>query len=339
MAYSYKKYEESDAVRNAQDALKNQAASKPGQYTSQWQQQLDDIMGKIQNREKFTYDVNGDALYNQYKDQYVRNGKLAMQDTMGQAAALTGGYGNSYAQQVGQQTYQGYLTGLTDKIPELYQMALNKYQMDGDALQKQYAILGDREQQDYGRYQDALSSWQNDRNFLYDQYNQERALDYGRYTDDRNNDYSRWQDNAARAQAQVEYLLSIGVRPSDDLLAASGLDKQYVDGKISQWQNSQIGNGGSGGGKSSLGGIADLEDVYRQLKSSGASQSELDSLLKSAISDGSVSELEANELRDKRWGYGAQRSGGNYRSTGTSKSTDKGGGGAVRKPTLMNQWK
>lgn len=251
MAYSYKKYEESDAVRNAQDALKNQAASKPGQYTSQWQQQLDDIMGKIQNREKFTYDVNGDALYNQYKDQYVRNGKLAMQDTMGQAAALTGGYGNSYAQQVGQQTYQGYLTGLTDKIPELYQMALNKYQMDGDALQKQYAILGDREQQDYGRYQDALSAWQNDRNFLYDQYNQERTWDYGRYTDDRNNDYSVWQDNAARAQAQVEYLLSIGVTPSDELLEASGLDKQYVSGKLSQWQAAQAPQTGYGGSSSS----------------------------------------------------------------------------------------
>lgn len=330
MAYSYKKYEESDAVRNAQDALKNQAASKPGQYTSQWQQQLDDIMGKIQNREKFTYDVNGDALYNQYKNQYVRNGKLAMQDTMGQAAALTGGYGNSYAQQVGQQTYQGYLTGLTDKIPELYQMALNKYQMDGDALQKQYAILGDREQQDYGRYQDALSAWQNDRNFLYDRYNQERTWDYGRYTDDRNNDYSVWQDNAARAQAQVEYLLSIGVTPSDELLEASGLDKQYVSGKLSQWQAAQGGYGGPGSGKS---GVADFEAEYRQIKRNGATQRDLDVLLRSAIADGIISQDQATELRDERQNYRQ-----NYEGS-TAKNDKKKGGGLGGRTPLMNQWK
>jgi hypothetical protein len=32
---------------------------------------------------------------------------MAMMDTMGKAAGLTGGYGSPYAQQVGQQAYQG----------------------------------------------------------------------------------------------------------------------------------------------------------------------------------------------------------------------------------------
>ena len=86
--------------------------TKPGAYTSQWQGQLSDAIGKILDRKEFSYDVNSDALYQQYKDRYVQGGKMAMMDTLGQAATLTGGYGNSYAQAAGQQAYQGYLQGL-----------------------------------------------------------------------------------------------------------------------------------------------------------------------------------------------------------------------------------
>ena len=75
----------------------------------------------------FNYDVNEDALYQQLKDKYIQQGKLAMEDTIGKASAMTGGYGNSYAQSVGQQAYQGQLDNLNDNIPELYDMALARY--------------------------------------------------------------------------------------------------------------------------------------------------------------------------------------------------------------------
>ena len=103
-------------------------------YNSQWSDQINDLLDKYQNREDFAFDVDKDALYQQYKDQYIRNGKLAMADTMGQAAALTGGYGNSYAQSVGQQTYNQYLEGLNDRVPELYEMALEQYTRAGNDL-------------------------------------------------------------------------------------------------------------------------------------------------------------------------------------------------------------
>ena len=150
-------YVESDAVRLAKESLSS--LQKPGAYQSQWQKSLDDIIGKIQNREKFSYDLNGDALYQQYKDQYVTQGQQAMMDTMGQAAAMTGGYGNSYAQTAGQQTYQEYLQGLNDKVPELYQLALDQYNREGDELYNQYGLLSDRENTDYGRYRDTVSDY------------------------------------------------------------------------------------------------------------------------------------------------------------------------------------
>lgn len=106
-----------------------------------YNQKLNDLYAQIMNRPAFSFDLNKDALYQQLKDSYVENGRLAMMDTMGQAATLTGGYGNSYAQGVGQQAYQQYLQGLTDEIPDLYQMALNNYMMEGDAMYDQLAAL------------------------------------------------------------------------------------------------------------------------------------------------------------------------------------------------------
>ena len=104
-----------DAEKARQEALASDAA-KPGEYTSKWQQQLDAAMDKILNREAFSYDLNGDALYRQYKDRAVKNGRLAMMDTMGQAAAMTGGYGSSYAQSAGQQAQKRVLRQLPQEF-------------------------------------------------------------------------------------------------------------------------------------------------------------------------------------------------------------------------------
>lgn len=126
-------------------------------YQSTWQDQLKDTANKIINREKFSYDLNGDALYKQYKDRYIQQGKQAMMDTMGQAQAMTGGYGNSYAQTVGQQTYQGYLQGLNDQVPQLYQIALDKYTREGADMRDNMNMMMQQDNIDYGRYRDQLA--------------------------------------------------------------------------------------------------------------------------------------------------------------------------------------
>lgn len=197
--FIYGDYTESAAVKAAKDALDAQLAKKPGAYTSAWQNKLDEVLDKIQNREEFKYDLNGDALYQQYKDKYIQQGKMAMMDTMGQAAALTGGYGSSYAQSVGQQAYQEHLQGLNDKVPQLYQLALDKYKSDGDDLYNKYALLSDAESQDYGRYRDTVSDWQSEQDRLQGIYDSERNYDYNRYVDDRDYTYGIWSDAEDRA--------------------------------------------------------------------------------------------------------------------------------------------
>lgn len=105
-----------------------------------WYQTTQDLAGQIMDREPFEYDQNKDAMYQAYKDRYVSQGRKAMTDTMGQAAGLTGGYANSYAQNVGQQTYNDYLTKLHDQSLNLYDRALAAYNAEGQALQDKLGI-------------------------------------------------------------------------------------------------------------------------------------------------------------------------------------------------------
>ena len=181
--YEQRKYEESQAVKNAQASLEAIAGQKPGAYQSQYQPQIQNLTDQILNRGQFQYDLNGDALYNQYKDLYVGLGQQAMMDTMGQAAKLTGGYGNSYAQMAGQQAYHSYLQGLNDKVPELYQLALQRYNNEGQDLYNRYGLLSSQEEQAYNRFMNNYNMWNAERDWLAGRYDTERGFDYGGYRD------------------------------------------------------------------------------------------------------------------------------------------------------------
>ena len=193
--FSYGDYQQSESVTQAQAALNAALAAQPGAYQSKWQDQINSMIDRILNRESFSYNYNEDALYKQYAEQYARGGKLAMQDTMGQAAAMTGGYGSSYASTAGNQAYQEYMSQLNEVIPELYGMALNRYQMEGQEMYNRYGLLSDQEQQDYGRYQDSYNQWLAERDYAAGRYDSERNFDYGKYTDDRNFSYGVYADD------------------------------------------------------------------------------------------------------------------------------------------------
>lgn len=249
------KYVASDNVTAAQNYLQGIIDNKPGAYQSKYTDQLTGLYDRIMNREKFTYDLNGDMLYRQYADQYTRQGQMAMQDTMGQAAALTGGYGNSYAQTAGQQVFQGYLQALNDKVPELANAAYNRYAQEGADLQNQYALAQNAEQLDYGRYQDSLSQWQNERAFAQDAYNTAYSQDYTDYTNRLNmaqqalqmerEDAQQAQDMAYRtAMAMIQK----GLLPTDAMLTTAGLSKAdalALAKKYGYGKKSSSGGGGS----------------------------------------------------------------------------------------------
>lgn len=241
-AFEYDAYQPSDTVTQAEALLQQQLNQKPGSYQSQWQAQLDDTMNKILNREEFSYDLNGDALYQQYKDQYITQGKMAMMDTMGQAAAMTGGYGNSYALTAGQQMYQGHLQQLNEMVPELYQLALNQYNQEGADLYNQFAMLGDRENLDYNRYRDSVSDYYSELDRLYNQYNTERDYDYSKWADNRDFAYGQYSDDRA-----YEYQAGRDAVADQQWQAEFDEDKRRYDQEYNL-ALSKLNSGGSSGG-------------------------------------------------------------------------------------------
>ena len=106
--------------------------------------ELERLYAAITGRPAFSYDPASDPVYNSYAQSDQRRGRLAMRDTMGQAAALTGGYGSSYAQSVGQQQYDSYLQSLGEALPELYGMAWQRYNAEGDALKTAWELASER---------------------------------------------------------------------------------------------------------------------------------------------------------------------------------------------------
>jgi len=286
-------------------------------YADSYSGQLGDLYNKITNRSPFSYDASKDPLYQAYKDQYIQGGKLAMKDTMGQAAALTGGYSNTYGQQVGQQAYDAYLQNLGEVIPQLYNMAYQQYQDQGDALTKQYAMLGDLRDQEYNRYRDTLGDWENERAYA----TQLEAEDYRRRTAAENTAYSRQQDAYANLYAAIK---SSGYVPSDYELQAAGMTRAAADAiaaeyqrgvsmdertmALKEWSTYNSGGGSSGGGGGGGGGryyysepepepqqtnwtFADVAGVYDNAKSSGNAKA-ANKVLNGAVKKGIITEDE-----------------------------------------------
>ena len=197
-------YQESDTAKALAQQIDIYRQNAPESYNFSQSEKIQSLLSQILDREDFSYDVNGDALYQQYKDQYTTQGKLAMLDTLGQAAAMTGGYGNSYAQTAGQQTYQGYLQQLGQVIPELYQLAYDSYESKGQALAQQYQALSQQEQEEYDRYQDQVSSYNQGLDALLQSYAAQVKADRAAFESDRDYAYQQYRDQVEDKARQEE---------------------------------------------------------------------------------------------------------------------------------------
>lgn len=168
-------------------------------YVSKYQDQINALTARLMGAAPFSYDPDSDPTYQQYKESYTRSGERAMQDTLGQIAARTGGLASSYAASASQQAYDNYMAALADKVPELEQLAYSMYLDEQSALRSNLNTLLSLEQSEYAKYLDALSQYNADRNFA-----------YGQFTDERNFDYQTDRDALAdeRYDQQWDYQLS-----------------------------------------------------------------------------------------------------------------------------------
>ncbi len=181
--------------------------------------------------------MNADPLYQQYKQQYTQQGQQAMKDVMGNAAAMTGGYGNSYASTAGSQAYQGYLGQLNDKALDLYQISYQKYRDQGANMYNQLGALQSVDDVGYSRYRDTVNDWYTDRDYKTDLYQNERNFDYGKYQD-KWNQYNT-DRNYATGLYQDERNFDYG--KYSDKLSQWNTDRAYGYQKIMMHSSRRIG--------------------------------------------------------------------------------------------------
>ena len=252
----------SDAYNQAMQYT-NELLEKLNSGKTSYTDQIKDLMSQIQNREDFEYDVDKDTLFQQALASAMGSGKSAMQDTIGQASALTGGYGSTYATSAGNQAYNAYIEDAYNNLPEYYNMALQAYQAEGqemyqqldmlnaadatewgrtyDAWQSNFANAQQMYNQEYGAWQDSVTNAYNSANLQLSEHNQLVTDAYNLYATSKDSadtlyaqEYQKWQDQVTQAtqlagMQQTDYWnqTELDYKKEQDRIAQSNWEKEY----------------------------------------------------------------------------------------------------------------
>lgn len=215
------KYDYSGGV-DGSEYIKLGTGASPAKADTSWLDKLGDsnynydqsgqISAKLDallNRTPFSYDAASDPLYQQYRKQYTREADRSAEDVLGKTAVMTGGMPSTAAVAASQQASDYQMSQMTDKIPELQQLAYSMYQdkLSGDRADLN-TLIG-LEDNNYNR-------WLADRNYLYqlarDQVGDQQtadALAYQKQQDKLNYNYQKERDaiEDARYNAEWQYKL------------------------------------------------------------------------------------------------------------------------------------
>ena len=187
-----------------------QAESILPDFTSSYDGVISRLYDEIVSRPAFPYDPLGDPLYRNYRTQMLTEGSRAMRDTAGEASALTGGYGSTYAQSLGQQQYAQYLERLGQVMPELYEAAYRRYRDEGEDLWTALNTARGLADSEVGRKQERFSM----------------AADLEK---------QRYERGEKRYQKLLSLISQSGYVPSDEELQAAGMNRDQADALRNAW--------------------------------------------------------------------------------------------------------
>ena len=180
-----------------------------GTFNYDNQKGYNQALSNLANQPKFSYDLSKDTLYNQMKDQYQVMGQQAMADTIGQASAMTGGYGNSYATTAGSQAYQGYMQQLNNNIADLYNLALNTHTAETNRLQNVFNAYSTDRGTKNNEWQGNWNVYNNRFSNLANAYGDSRNYDLNSYNTQANamGNVSNLKQNRADKSETMDYNL------------------------------------------------------------------------------------------------------------------------------------
>lgn len=195
----------SEEYQNAIAQAKAQLEKLSSGQTS-WSDKLSNaINAATADREAFSYDPNTDTLFQNYLSGAMRNGQTAMQNTIGQAAGLTGGYGSTYATSAANQAYNQYVQDAYGNLPDYYNLAMQAYQLESDRLKNNVDIYRAADDTEYGRNLNAYNAYAN---MAQQQYDNE----YNNYWQKQNFDESSRQWAAGMNQSDKQYATDLAMQ-------------------------------------------------------------------------------------------------------------------------------
>ena len=172
---------------------------------------VDEMMDKIANREQFSYDFETDPLFQNALASSMAAGQTAMENTIGAASGLTGGYGSSYATSAGNQAYNDYVKQAYEQLPEYYKLALDAYEREGNEMYNQLGMYRSADDTEYNRnataysanYQQAQDMYNREYNNYWDTANANLAID--KYNNDAAMEAAQFNATQALNAAKFNY--------------------------------------------------------------------------------------------------------------------------------------
>ena len=198
---------------------------------------MDNAFRALTEGGEFSYDPDADPVYQAYAERYLRQGRDAMEDTMGAAAHLTGGYGSTYAQTAAQKAYEGYLGRLNDVLPDLYGAAYRRHREQQSDAAERYGYARAAADKAYDR---AYTRWLDARNLERadaDAAERAEAEDAERQRADADKAEQRAREDAKAAKQDArtrkddlaQMIFKTGYRPTDAELAAAGMTRAEAE--------------------------------------------------------------------------------------------------------------
>ncbi len=204
-------------------------AERAPQYRDSYSDDISELIREIRNIRDFKYNPQEDELYKYYQEQYKREGKRAMEDLLGELSANTGGIASSYAATAASQSLDYYNKKMTDKIPELYSKAFDKYLEEIGIKEKQLSILGELSDKEYSKYLDALK-----------QYNTEREFSYDAYIESLENEYRQREEERDILRDERDYELQLQKLEDERQEEMRKEEQDKIDNALLKWKQSGI---------------------------------------------------------------------------------------------------
>ena len=136
-------------LTDARGELERYEQTKPADYQSKYQGQINDVMSKLNDLGEYDYDQNAQA----------------------NASAMPGGFGSRVGTQAGQKAYAATMDDLDSVLDGLTAQNRAEYNTKKSGLQEQLSGLQSAEQNDYAKYQKDYSQWQDGLSYRQNEYN------------------------------------------------------------------------------------------------------------------------------------------------------------------------